>query len=260
MCGVFWLCYSFFMKHFLEPKLEINSLKSEHLNEGVSPIMACVGSPRQFAENPGTEEEFWNSARNNNPDIRNVDYYGDSRELKSQNFKNAGEYSYVISPVDETDKFSAGFKDCTGVIVTGVDKKTGQNVSFLSHEDPTHFLDGKKNKSDFIASLQERLLEIKEKSEGGTIDAVVVGGNYYRDDEEYLERYKKSIELLSREISKIFGFEPVIMTGPKSEYGKDDVFFDNKNRRLYIRRPVVGDSTTESFVHSDIKNQGEKWL
>jgi hypothetical protein len=39
----------------------------------------------------------------------------------------------------------------------------------------------------------------------------------------------------------------------------DDIYYDNKERRLYIVRPDVGNATTESFLPSDIEEQRKKW-
>lgn len=84
-----------------KPKQEesLNPLKAEHLKEGVNPIIACIGTPEQFKEDSPKEDAQYevipnpSSDRNNN---RNVNYYGRPEELNRQNFKNAGDYSYVI--------------------------------------------------------------------------------------------------------------------------------------------------------------------
>ncbi len=242
-------------------------VKSEHLKEGVRPIVACVGTPEQFRQNPSTESEaleisghgygvkFWET-----PGVHNVDYDGDSKDLRSQGFKNAGEATYVISTVDGLDKFSGGFKNCTGVVVAGTDKKTGENISFLTHEDPAYFLNGKDNKKGFTKDLRERLEELRKRSVEGTIDAVMVGGSYFHDDPRYIEDYRNSIQLLSAEVSKVLGFEPTVMTGPKVDTTEADaVFYDNKNKRLYIIREHVGKASTQGFSPKDLGEQEQKW-
>ena len=173
-----------------------NPLKSEHLKEGIQPIMFCIGTPQQFQENPGAERETFREKSSNNNKDRNINYYGDPKELNRQNFRNAGEHSYVISSVDGSNKFSKSFKNCTGLIVAGIDRVTGKNISFMSHEDPDFFLGGEFGKTSFIDDLTERLDELKERSIEGTVDAVIMGGNYFADRPDYQDNYLKSIGLL----------------------------------------------------------------
>lgn len=74
---------------------------------------------------------------------------------------------------------------------------------------------------------------------------------------------------MAEEVRNVFGFEPVVITGPKALpddptgmafYNYDSIFYENNARRLYIMRPVVGDATTESFLPSEIAKQKDKWL
>ncbi len=88
---------------------------------------------------------------------------------------------------------------------------------------------------------------------------MIVGGNYFKDLDDFSENYLGSIKLLSAETIKVLGFEPVVITGPKIVSGRDDIFYDNKNRRLYIIRPEVGNASTKSFVHGDIEKQKKEW-
>lgn len=244
-----------------KPQESKNPLKSEHLKEGVKPIMAGIGTPDQFKSHPGAEEEMFRDINSNKSRILNVDYYGNPKDLAEQKFKNAGESSYAISPIDNSNKFSKGFANCTGLVVAGQDKETGENISFLSHQDPSHFLEERDNKKGhFLDDLRQRLNELKERSVDGTIDAIIVGGNYFKNEEGYKKQYLGSIKLLSEEALKILGFEPVVMTGPKRVgYGRDNVYYDNEQRRLYIMRPEVGNATTESYVRSKIEEQEKKW-
>jgi len=128
-------------------------------------------------------------------------------------------------------------------------------------------------KEKFIKDLRERLREIKEKCEGGTIDAVIVGGNYmaYAPESDYHD----SIELLGEEIKQELGFESTIMTGPKTAPKDEDdhtyydakqtvyydrIYYDTPNRRLYIiRSSSVGDKTTESYKPSELEEKEKDW-
>mgnify|MGYP001616859372 CR=1 FL=1 len=235
-----------------------NPLKSEHLKEGVRPIMAGIGTRNQFMSHSGAEKIIFERADTDTSGMHNVDYYGNPEDLAEKKFKNAGKYSYVISPIDNSDKFSKSFLNCTGRVVTGQDKNTGEDISFLSHQDPAYFL-RETNRNVFLSDLRQRLNELKEKGAEGTVDAVIIGGNYLPNNAEFQKHYLESIKLLSEETLKILGFEPVVMTGPKTTPGADDVFYDNKNRRLYIMRPEVGKASTESFVQSKIEEQEKKW-
>lgn len=246
-----------------KPKEEkpLNTLKSEHLKEGVSPIIACIGTPEQFKEGEvNFQEIFSNSLSNENSNSnRNVDYYGQPDELKRQRFKNAGYHSYVISSIDSSNKFSGSFKNCTGFIATGSDKETGKEISFLSHQDPEYFLKNIPSFEKFVDDFKKQLLELKERCANGTIDAVIVGGNYFNERPEFRDNYLTSIGLISKEVRTILGFEPVVMTGPKTVSGKDDIFYDNDHRRLYITRPEVAKESTKSYLPSDIDSKERNW-
>ena len=242
-----------------------NSLKSEHLKHGIRPIIACIGTPEQFRQNlnrkSSAELGFHEAAPSEKNNNRNIDYYGHPEELRQQNFKNADRNSYVISAVDSSNKFSKGFKNCTGLIVSGLEKDTGKNISFVSHHDPDYFLSGDEAEKLFNRDLREQLEELKKRCGDGTIDAVIVGGNYFENLSESQTQYLKSIRLLSEEVQGVLGFEPVVMTGPKNRRsGQDDVFYDNEQRRLYIMRPAVGEEFTKSYLPSDVKNQEKRWL
>lgn len=248
-----------------------NFNQPEYLKKGINHIMACVGTPEQFKKFPGKEREIKDIYNRNagvsnlnQQKIRNVDWWGDPKELIRQNFKNAGRGTYTISPVDNSDKFSKGFRNCTGLLVAGQNKETGENISFFTHQDPYFFLRENEKKNKFVNDLKEQIRELKEKSADKTIDAVIIGGNYFKgkhhDDERYRQDYRESVKLLSEEAQKLLGFEPAVITGPKTISGDDDIFYDNEHRRVYIIRPYVGIPSTESFSPNDIKNQEKKWF
>lgn len=237
----------------------------EHLDfkiKGAKPIIACAGSFNDYVyhdidpEQVPIEENF-NERLNN---VYNVNYSSFPDDLKKRDFLNAGWNTYVLSVVDNNNKFSEGFFDCTGLIVAGIDKETGKNISFLSHQDPKEFLLEKKK--DFIKHLEQRLADIKNRCVLGTIDAVIVGGKYLAGNNSKGVSNKKiyldSIELLSLEIKKTLGFEPVVINGPKKISGKDDIYYDNENRRLYFLRQKVNEDTG-SFTQSSIEEEKKKW-
>lgn len=233
----------------------------EHLKEGVKPIIGCIGIPNDFnfdwdtVEQRVMEKQFGNSLG----EVHDVDYYSDPDYLKRNNFLNNGYSTYVISPVDDIDKLSTRFLDCTGLVVTGIDKKTGKNISFLSHQDPKEFLSD--NKDQFTVHLRQRFAEIKDRCIPSTIDAVIIGGNYItlpKSRSPYKQNYLNSIKLLSLETKQALGFEPSVINGPKQDMGEDKVYYDNENRRLYFIRPKVNPDTG-SFVYSDIEEEKKRW-
>ncbi|HEY4523363.1 MAG TPA: hypothetical protein VJK04_00625 [Candidatus Paceibacterota bacterium] len=243
-----------------------NPIKSEHLKEGVGAITACVGTPDQFRDPKDPTRRSSIEIMQNELEAHNIDFYGEPKGLAKNNVKNAGGGSYVISLIDNKDKFSNGFKNCTGLVVTGIEKQTGRNISFLSHQYPLYFLGNDDNRVRFTRDLEERLEELKGKCADKTIDAVIIGGNASIWSLRYQKEYSESIKLLSEEVRKTLGFEPVAITGPKTDEGTDedmmftdDVFYDNARRRLYIMRPVVGNATTKSYLPSDLENQRKKW-
>jgi hypothetical protein len=214
-----------------------NVLKSEHLKEGERPIMACVGTLEQYLENGPDEVDAIEH------ESRDVNFFKDPQDLAKSKFKNGGFNTYAISPLDQLDKFSTGYIDCTGVVASGRDKETGEYISFLSHQSPAYFLDKDKFSTEkFKRDLKESLDELRKRSEEGTVDVAIVGGNH--------SNYKKSVDLLANEVKNVFGFEPVDIAGPNHFGGGDKVFYDNKNRRLYIIRDLA--------LPSEYKNDPQK--
>jgi hypothetical protein len=237
----------------------VNKKYEKHLENGFRPIMACVGTPDQFKVSTPKEEYFDEGEKD-----YEINYYEKHERLVFDDFKNPEESSYVISPVDQYNKYSVNFANCTGVIGIGYDKNLGKNISFMSHEDPDYFLKKRKNTNLLLKDLGETLSELRDRSENGSIDAIIFGGNFFHkkdsieDYKEYQKNYIESIKLLAHEIEDILGFEPIVIIGPKTTYGLDNVYFDNKNRRLFISRPEVGDATTESFLPSELEEHIKK--
>ena len=138
-----------------------------------------------------------------------------------------------------------------GLIVAGIDKKTGENISFITHQ-PSSFSE------DFTVDLKKRLNEMKERCRQGSVDAIIVGG-ISNSNELFKKIYVKTIHFLSKETRQTFGFEPVIVNGPKVlvPVTVDEVSFDNKNRRLYLIRSKVN-SNIGSFVDSSFNKQNRE--
>lgn len=193
----------------------------EHLNEGVKPIMTCVGSFNDFR---GVEISLKHPEHINNDfllvNLQNVDWvHGTYGTTKTEDSLSAGPSTYIISAVDASNKFSKEYKRCTGLIVVGIDKNTKENVSFSTHQDPNYFL--YEGRDEFIRCLTQRLKEIKDRCELSTVDAVIVGGFCVWDDDvtPYKKKYLDSIQLLLTKTKEILGFNPRVTGDPKTNGG-----------------------------------------
>jgi len=248
-------------------KEELKMPKREsHLLTGVKPIFVCEGSFKDFKiEDPYPEKgkPYVIDLGLKNP--KNIDWDMSEQQIIEGNFLNSGKETYLISEIDESDKFSRKFIRCIGLVVAGVDKTTGKNISFVSHQDPYSFLLSDKEK--FTKDLQQRLGEMKDKCKNGTMDAVMIGGIYLSDvqldQNQVIEHYKDPINLISREVKVTLGFEPIVINGPKTNRKSyDDIYYDNENRRLYFLRGKLNDPRTEGpkdFPPSEIESQRKDW-
>lgn len=225
---------------------ESKGLSFEHLAEGVSPIMACVGTYKEYA---GEIDKI--------QDIEafgvNANYTGHPDLLDIQDIKNIGYGTYAISPVDGKPKFTEDLWSCTSIVAIGNEKGTQKELSILTHQDPEKFL--KAGKDLFFSDLKERLKELKEKCSEGTIDVVIAGGNLRKKDPG---EYKKSLEALNDAIEELFGFKPTVIAGPK-EAGMDNIYLDTQNRRLYVVRPENSKLHNEVFKPDQIDEMKKKW-
>ncbi len=244
------------------PKEEINSLKSEHLNEGVQPIIGCVISDEEFGllQNDFVKE-FEDPS--NSLDVKYGEY---SDELEKKGFKVIASGICIISPIDDRNKKSFEYANCTGVVAVGMEKETGKNISFLTHQNPRSL---KQYKESTSRALVESLDELKSRCTEGTIDIVIVGGSYiirvikinnntYRDG-VVQDEYEESIKVLSEQVRSVFGFEPVVISGPKMLNGEEKVFFNNENRRLYLVGPTGTSTGVKPFTQNNIDDEKPAW-
>jgi len=243
-----------------------------HLKEGVAPIVMCIGTRSDFEKEPGLTDHlgYWGE----NPERVFVNYEDDLHENTSKGIVNAGQETYAISPISDLDKFSLKYKNCMGVIAAGQDKITGKNISFLTHQGPVKILPEGELRNRFLADFKSRLKEIKDRSVQGTIDAIIFGGNYLDSDKvekdpdrlpgvpkvEFEKNYKDLMRLLSNQVFEVFGFQPTIIAGPKTtDRDTDNAIYDNDHRRLYLRRPEIGEKSSESFSSEELEEREEGW-
>lgn len=200
---------------------------SEHLAEGIPPIMACVGTREQFGQDLSAIENIEETGHNANFSAR-------AEVLNEKGFKNAGEGTYMISSIDSKPKFTKGLLNCTSMVAVGREKGTGEEISFITHQNPGQFL--RKRKDEFSSHIAESLSELKKRCEDNSIDVVIAGGNANEEIPVLLDDYKKSVKKLGGAVQETLGFDPIVIAGPKSSE-RDAVYFDTKNRRLFVIRP-----------------------
>jgi len=244
-------------------KEAVNLPKYEHLNKGEKPIIASIG-PRENLDEP-TDSIQVSRIPEPKEGAHDVDYFADQKELEKRGLKHGGAgHAYVMSPIDDKDKFSKNFINCTGIVVAGREKQTGKDISFFAHLYSPSIAFKTRKRETFLSDLHEQMEEIKKRTEEGTIDATIFGGNYFSENDPINKRtvmdYTKVIEILSKELKKGLGFDPIIMTGPKTVLNGEDVYYDTANRRMHIVRPETGNSSTASYVAKDMETEKEKWV
>jgi len=248
----------------------VNTLKSEHLNAPFKPIIGGIydrekldRDTQYFLDDFKKEAEY-------------VNFGLDERLLKEQRMLNSGKETYVISPCDSKNKYSLSYLDCTGVVAVGIDKETGENISFMSHQNPGSFLKEKEIRSKLEDDLTNNINDLLNRCAPGSVDVVVFGGNKDISTKEINENlrpgydniddilndspfgdYEKSIKFLRKWINEKTGFSPVVMTGPNDNFRTNNhslsVYFDNKNRRLYMIKPKQEESKkNEPYMASDL--------
>ncbi len=215
-----------------------------HLEKGYAPIRTCINDAENLTEE--TKEKI--------------------QEIKNNGLEVPMD---SISQIDEKEKHSLGYAYCTGIIMTGVDKHTGKQISFMAHKDP-HGL-----KSDsFRIDLEKRTSELLSRSLPRSVDAVLFGGRggHIHDT----DRHEDSMKYWSEICKKILHFEPTILGGPniwplrtadnwteKERKERDkwtDVYFDTEHRRLeLVRVEQYNSKLNEPFTAADYSKQKERW-
>ncbi len=204
---------------------EIALQSQESLNRGL--ITACISDEKYFP----VEEENLDLMARPTP----VDYYGNEKEWKRLGQKHGGKESYVISELDESDKFSSEYYDCIGLFAVGTEGN--KNISILTHQDAhareTNIGDKLAVRSQSEAyehDLRVTLRALKDRSESGTIDVVIFGG-YDTSPETYVA----SVKLVARVSQEVLGVDPVVIAGPKGTGSGDTaVECDTQRRRIFI--------------------------
>ncbi len=228
----------------------LNTLRSEHLKEGVAPIKASVLSAKdyvEFAKNKDSKHAAINMVKIMQEGIE-INYYGEPEELRSSGMINPEKKSYVISDCDSRDKWSLNYKSCVGTIMVGSNKE-GKNISSLSHQDFKYILN---NPAQFNEDMRQSIKKLVTLTEEGTRDFVIFGGKRW-----FPKEYLESIVLLGKICREEMGFNPVVISGPiyRANYPAE-VYFENDSRRMFLVRPKEEENSyLQSFLASEIEKQ-----
>lgn len=219
--------------------LSINK-PQEHLIKGEKPIFVCVGSRKDFHKQFPTPPGLFYRLFRNVPKVHDVNYFDRPKKMDKEFFLHGDYLSHVISVLDGLDKYSNNFQHCTGLVVVGRDRLSNENISFITHQDIEQSSGGDVQEK-FVSNLRVRLNEIRTRCIPGSFDAVIVGGvDFWGESKSYF--YIDKITLLDKEVEECLEFKPTIINGPKGkkwEHDYDSIYFDTKNRRLFLMRPEV---------------------
>lgn len=201
-----------------------------------------------------------------------VDYSGETYHL-TRNGQIGIPRGYVLSRPSEHNKFSREYFNCSGMVVVGVDKTTGKNISILTHQDPSRILSGVRGTSQFQEDLTSVCRSLFLRAEAGSIDVVIFGGDYGipekqgivndapgRQDKTRHDDYIDAVTLAADVAHSELGVEPVVVLGPRT-VGHDAVsaFLDTQKRRLYLTRKGNPD-VDKDFPASDVREHMDERL
>lgn len=228
----------------------------EHEASPSKEIIICVGTPESFSE------DYEHQLKMLDPKL--VDYFAAKEELDEAHILNAGERTYVISPVDSRNKESRNYENCTGIAIVGTDKHTGKNISLLTHQSVAI---STRHKDAFQEDLSESLRQFIDRCIPGTIDAVIFGG--YVSDVQHsrapshtiTDEYVASVRIIASVFQEIAGFDPIVAIGPSRKPTEAaSVILDTENRRIYMLRPEQPSSFDDSgFPASAVQKQKNRW-
>ena len=133
----------------IREQISPNTLHAEHLKEGIKPIMTAFLDEEDLEASKEAIEKIKNQGEF-------VDYEGSPSELTKNNISHGGYQTYAISDSTSSNKWSKGYWNCTGIAVIGKNKN-GEEISFLSHQDPRYFIT---NEKDLSQKFKKDLLKL----------------------------------------------------------------------------------------------------
>lgn len=190
-----------------------NNEKFKHLRDASLRIQIC-----KEAYVDHRDEQFKKKIEEYKNNSQNIRYRASYEYNKVNNILSNREGNYSISEINEKNKFSDNYINCTGVVLVGIDKETGENISLLTQEESGENMEDKL----FLNDLSNRIEEFISMCEPKTIDALIVGGN---DNNDNLEEYENSVKILRDKISPLLDFYPDVATYPKLTSFDTKVFF-----------------------------------
>lgn len=154
----------------------------------------------------------------------------DAKSRQGRELNVLGGNEYVISDVNNFNKYSGAYCDCTGLVMVGKTKKDNSEISLLTHQTPQNFYDG--NIAQFETHLEKRLGFMLENCIFDSIDSVIFGGHLLHSN------YNLQIEKLDFIFKKYnITFENNIGPNLLIDQGPTRVYFENKSRSLHIFWP-----------------------
>lgn len=170
---------------------------------------------------------------------------------------------YTFSSINEKDKFSIEYQNCTGIVAVGVEN--GKNISFLTHQytgDVIHDF-----RTQFTNELTALLKNFKDRVDPETIDISIVGGKYDnktaaygRTDFTYAEEYEEVVLLIREIVHDVLGIYPHIVAGPIKGKGDVSVLVVTKERQLHMTRPEQTEKARDKgFSSARFEEETEGW-
>jgi len=140
--------------------------------------------------------------------------------------------SFVISNINETDKYSSWYNNCTGVILFWMDKKTNKMISMLSHQKPDFFL---KDKEWFDSALSQRLKEFLGRCDPKSIKSFVWWGNVWTKEKD--EIYNESISFISPILERELWQKSETLP-PNNNQGATLIKIHTQENKISLSQPV----------------------
>jgi hypothetical protein len=223
----------------------MNSLKWEHLIDSKYYIKTWIYNAAWMRTSINTIFDW---------DFSYVDYYRANKNVAKENLSSSNNNSFVISKIDSSNKYSKEYLNCTWVVAIWEDKKTWENISFLSHQNVISFLRDKRwLDEEFKNKLQESINNLIEKSKDWTLDFIIV---WWNDFDEYRE-YKETIKFLDSIIFELTGINPSVVWWPTVnnkawKENNKDVILLTEDRRVYLFKKYSEVSENINFVANEV--------
>ena len=221
-----------------------------HLLEGIKPIEVQFGEPpeedeeTEYKEN---EEPVW------------IDFEA-GPDPEDDTVRHDGPNTYLISPITERDMFSDKNIDCTAVLGIGRDDESGKAISFISHQNPAYFL-SEQGKEKFMNDLVHTMQELKDQSTPHTIEVVILGGKYDSKNASAKNstEYKESVTMLRELIRKVFGYDPLVLVGPKLSEGGTDIHVMTQERKIWVVQDGQPALSMSSYPAQNLEEVSKMW-